>query len=84
MKNWCKVVPLEEHDVLVERISNEQDKEAIRASIRVDGVHLVAVLGFGEEEEHYHAADKAFEEYGEANATEFRDGMLKMMEEQQG
>jgi len=77
MKDWCKIIPLEEVDVLVERISNEQDKEAIRCSMRVNGMHLVAVMGFEEDGE---KADAAYEKYDKAGAEEFLDNILKMME----
>ena len=79
MKNWCKVIPLEDYDVLVERISNEQDKEAIRVSVRMHGMHLMAIMGFEEDGE---KADKAFDKYDEAGAGEFIAGMQGMMSDQ--
>lgn len=80
MKNWCKIISLPTHDVLVERISNHDDLEAVRVSARFDdhGAHLKATLGFEEDEQ---KADEAFENYDEAAAQNFLDGMLNMLED---
>jgi hypothetical protein len=56
MKNWCKIIELEEDDVLIQRTSNEDEEEAVSFSCRLETHNATATMAFENEEE----ADKAF------------------------
>lgn len=78
MKNWCKIIRLKEHHVLVERIANHEDGEAIRVSCRFPEVHAVATMGFENDEIR---ADHAYKKFDAKGAQGFIDDFLKMMED---
>ena len=78
MKHWCKIIRTKTDDILVERISNHEDGEAIRVSCKFSEVHPVATMGF---EEDKHAADKAYTKFGNKEANSFVNDFHKLMSE---
>lgn len=60
MKNWCRIIKLPEHDVLVQRLSDEENKEHLSVSIKLQGVLATLNFGFDEDEK---KCDDAFKSY---------------------
>lgn len=65
MKNWCKIIELENHDVLLQRLSNNKDDEHIKVTIKTDGLTASYNLGYGEDEAR---ADEAYQEIDKEKA----------------
>jgi len=68
MKNWCKIIPLAEHDVLVRRLSSDEDGEQVAACLRADGMTFELSGGFKDDIE---KADARFEAFDETEAEDF-------------
>lgn len=77
MKNWCKIIETETHDVLVQRLSTDEDGEHIQISIRLDGVLATFKPSFGEDEA---IADEAFLKYSKEDAEKIVKNTLEMLE----
>ena len=74
-KNWCKIVELEEHDVLVQRRSNDDDGEHIKVSIAMDGMHLSLKLT-GENSDD---ADAMYEKFSKVDAEKIVESFKAML-----
>lgn len=76
MNNWFKKIELENHDVLLERVSTDEDGEAIRMSVRLGGALVKATLGFEDDNQ---GADDAFANFQTSDAESFVTEMVKMV-----
>jgi len=76
MKNWVKIIELKKHDVLIQRLSDDDDLEHISATIKMDGVLVSLKFGYGEDEK---LADEGFAKFNESQATELVKNIKAMM-----
>lgn len=74
-KNWCKIISLKDHDVLVQRLSNDEDGEHIEFKMIIDGVTASFKASYDEDKA---VADETFESFSEKDAQKLLDNTLKM------
>lgn len=77
MKNWCKIIELENYSVLVQRLSDGENNEHIVISTRLEGVTPSITACFEEDSD---KADEKFKAYNADSAKEFVNSMLIMMD----
>lgn len=76
MKNWCKIIPLENHDVLVERLSNDEDGEHLSVKMNIDNVIASYTMSFGDDEQ---KADSAFDSLKSDQVQQIVDDAISML-----
>ena len=75
MKKWCKIIKLEEYDILVQRLCNNKDGEHLSVTLRVNEGQLITSMCFEDDVE---GADKAYANYKKADAQKVVDAFEKM------
>ena len=75
MKKWCKIIRLEEYDILVQRLCNNKDGEHLSITLRVDEGQLITSMCFEDDVE---GADKAYDNYKKADAEKVVVAFEKM------
>lgn len=79
-KKWCKIVELENYDVLAQRLSNDDDGEHIRVSTQASYGHVSVVISAGEDADE---ADQMFDKFDEVGAKQVL-GMLRINPDDNG
>ena len=79
MKSWCKILELEGHDVLVQRLVNKEDGEHVKITVRFQDGQFIksACLGDGDEAERL--SIELYDKYGAKDAQGFVDELDKLM-----
>jgi diketogulonate reductase-like aldo/keto reductase len=80
MKGRCKIIELETHDVLVQRLVNESDGEHIKITVWFPLGQMIQTGSFGDEDESAKEADEVYEAYGKEQAQAFLDAILGQLE----
>ena len=76
MKNWCKIIELEEHDVLIEKtMDDDSDNSAIRISVEVEGCKISQTFVYEELTER----NKNYDGMGAIHATKFVDAVNNLI-----
>jgi hypothetical protein len=75
MKNWCRIIELEAHDVLIKRDS-ENDSENVSISIMTELCQVNKTLNF--EKEDSEKADAKYKEIDEDYCVKFINGIEEM------
>ena len=75
MKKWCKIIRLDEYDILVQRSCNNSDGEYVSVSLRVDEGQLTTTMSF---EDDVKGADKAYADYKKVDAEKVVEAFEKM------
>jgi len=75
MKNWCKIIKLKKHDVLVERLTDEDNKEVVRMAAQNPGGMLVQTAGFDTKEQ----ADEFYSLYGKKQGDQLVNDLNEMI-----
>jgi phosphate uptake regulator len=75
MKKWCKIIRLDEYDILVQRSCNNSDGEYVCVTLRVNEGELRTTMGFEDDVEE---ADKAYANYKKADAEKVVEAFEKM------
>jgi hypothetical protein len=76
MKNWCKIIETKKYDVLVQRLSDNDNEEHISISLLCDGVLACLKPGFGDDEKR---ADEAYINFNKAAAERTVKDIVKML-----
>lgn len=76
MKNWCKILQGETHDILVQRIYDEENGEHCAITVNVQVMQCTLRASF---EEDAKAADKFFEEFDLEKGLGLASKVLKEM-----
>lgn len=75
MKKWCKIIELKTHDVLIQRLSDEENEEHILFTFKHDGVLVSFTASYGIKEK---LADDMFNKYSKDDAQKMLDNTLKL------
>ena len=75
MKKWCKIIETEKHDVLIQRMSTDEDGEHLTISVKLEGVLAQFKPSFGDDEAF---ADEAFQKYSKEDAETLVKNTLEM------
>jgi hypothetical protein len=75
MKNWCKIIEMPEHDVLLQRLSDNENLEHISVSVKIDGALANFKLSYKEDEK---LANETFEKFDGNDAQKIIDSVLEM------
>lgn len=81
MKNWCKIIKLEDYDVIVLRLSTTEEGEHVELIARFPEGQFIKTASF---EDNTEEADKFYKDYKKKNAQELVDELIKLLEEQNG
>ncbi len=75
MKNWCKIIQLENNDILIQRLSTDEDGEHIEFKFKIDGVTASFKASYEDDVE---LADETFEKYSKEDAQKMLNSTLEM------
>ena len=75
MKNWCKIIELEKYDILIQRLSNDDDGEHIEFKMILDGVTASFKASYEDDSD---LADETFKKYSKEDAQKMLDSTLEM------
>jgi hypothetical protein len=76
MKNWCKIIKLDEYDVSVMRLSTTEEGEHVELIARFPEGQFIKTASFEENKEE---ADKFFKTYNKRNARELIEELTKLL-----
>ena len=78
MKNWCKIIKLDEYDVSVMRLSTTEEGEHVELIARFPEGQFIKTASFEENKEE---ADKFFKTYNKRSARELIEELTKLLNE---
>lgn len=76
MKNWCKIIKLDEYDVSVMRLSTTEEGEHVELIARFPEGQFIKTASFEENKEE---ADKFFKTYNKRSARELIEELTKLL-----
>jgi hypothetical protein len=76
MKNWCKIIKLDEYDVSVMRLSTTEEGEHVELIARFPEGQFIKTASFEENKEE---ADKFFKTYNKRTAKELIEELTKLL-----
>jgi len=76
MKNWCKIIKLDEYDINVMRLSTTEEGEHVELIARFPEGQFIKTASFEENKEE---ADKFFKTYNKRNARELIEELTKLL-----
>jgi hypothetical protein len=76
MKNWCKIIKLDEYDITVMRLSTTEEGEHVELIARFPEGQFIKTASFEENKEE---ADKFFKTYNKRNARELIEELTKLL-----
>ncbi len=77
MKDWCKIIETKTHDVLVQRLSTDEDGEHLSISVKLEGLLVQFKPSFGDDEAF---ANEVFQKYSKEDAEKLVKNTLEMFE----
>jgi hypothetical protein len=78
MKGWCKIIKLKTHDVLVERLYNQDGKESVRLVVQNQDLALIQTAEFDTVEQ----ADEFYAKYDKKPAQKLVDDLNEAKDEE--
>jgi len=81
MKGWCKILELEEYDILAQRLVTTDDGEHVQITVRFPDGQFIKTASFGDGSDAEKLAISLLDEYKEKNAQEFVDELNKLRAE---
>ena len=81
MKSWCKIIELDNYEILVQRLVNKEDGEHVQITVRMKDGQFIKTASFGDGDEAEQSAIEVYEAYGEKEAMLFVDELEKLMKE---
>ena len=75
MKGCFKIIELENHDVLVQRLSDYDNGEHIRITVVFEGHNITMKPSYDNDKK---KADEAFENYNEKSAAQIVESTIEM------
>ena len=76
MKNWCKIIKLDEYDVSVMRLSTTEEGEHVELIARFPEGQFIKTASFEDGKEE---ADKFFKKYNKRSAKELIEELTKLL-----
>jgi hypothetical protein len=76
MKNWCKIIKLDEYDITVMRLSTTEEGEHVELIARFPEGQFIKTASFEENKEE---ADKFFKTYNKRSARELIEELTKLL-----
>jgi len=78
MKNWCKIIKLDEYDVSVMRLSTTEEGEHVELIARFPEGQFIKTASFEDGKEE---ADEFFKKYNKRSAKELIEELTKLLNE---
>lgn len=78
MKNWCKIIKLDEYDVSVMRLSTTEEGEHVELIARFPEGQFIKTASFKDGKEE---ADEFFKRYNKKSAKELIEELTKLLNE---
>ena len=78
MKNWCKIIKLDEYDVSVMRLSTTEEGEHVELIARFPEGQFIKTASFEDGKEE---ADEFFKKYNKKSAKELIEELTKLLNE---
>jgi hypothetical protein len=76
MKNWCKIIKLDEYDVSVMRLSTTEEGEHVELIARFPEGQFIKTASFEDGKEE---ADEFFKKYNKKSAKELIEELTKLL-----
>ena len=76
MKNWCKIIKLDEYDVSVMRLSTTEEGEHVELIARFPEGQFIKTASFEDGKEE---ADEFFKKYNKRSAKELIEELTKLL-----
>ena len=81
MKNWCKILKVGKHDVLVQRLVTKEDGEHVKITVRFDDGQFIKSACMGDGDDAEKQAIELFKEYGKESAKLFVKELERLNED---
>jgi len=79
MKNWCKLIKLDKHDIAVMRLSTTEEREHVQVIGRFPGGQFIKTASFDDQIE---SADKFFKDFNKKDAVKLVEELEKLLEKE--
>ena len=78
MKGWCKILELEEYDVLVQRLVTKEDGEHVKITVRFADGQFIKSASLGDGQSAEKLAIELFDQYKKKDAYSFVEELNKL------
>jgi hypothetical protein len=79
MKGWCKILELDNYDILVQRLATKEDGENVSITVRMPDGQFIKTASLGDGEDAEKKAIELFETYEAKDAKLFIDELDKLI-----